>query len=252
MYNKNGSQVNSNVNISILDVADGKYKIKIDNTQGTVYSILDETGAELVAPNYTYIEYLFDDYFIACNNEGKLGVIDKKDNKKIELKYDSVQRIPNTNIIQTTILTEKLTEIYNHNIEKTGQMINANIDNKTEYIKMYNEEEVSYFNTNGEIIQNTQIYNKNQLFAKSQEGKWGFVDKDGRVVVDYNYEKVTEFNPYGYAGIKQNGKWGVMDQTGSIILEPIYEFSNNIEPSFISKYYKVSYGVGELYYTDEK
>ena len=68
------------------------------------------------------------------------------------------------------------------------------------------------------------------------------------MVVNYNYEAVTESNKYGFAGIKQNGKWGVADSEGKIIVEPTYEL-NNDEPTFIGQYYQVVYGNGEVYYT---
>ena len=77
---------------------------------------------------------------------------------------------------------------------------------------------------------------------------WGFVDKDGNKVVDYNYDEVTEVNKYGFAGIKQNGRWGIVDENGKIIVNPKYKL-NDIEPIFIGEYYQVIYGNGEIYYT---
>ena len=68
------------------------------------------------------------------------------------------------------------------------------------------------------------------------------------MIVDYNYDKVTEVNKYGFAGIKQNGKWGVIDSNGKIIVEPQYKLSEN-DPIFIGQYYQVIYGNGEIYYT---
>ena len=90
----------------------------------------------------------------------------------------------------------------------------------------------------------------NTLFASSQEGKWGFVDKDGKEVIEYKYDMVTEFNSYGYAGVKLNDVWGVVDRSGNIIVEPSYKIDWK-EPDFISKYCKLNFGYGFEYYTDE-
>ena len=79
-------------------------------------------------------------------------------------------------------------------------------------------------------------------------GQTKFVDKDGNKVVDYNYDEVTEVNKYGFAGIKQNGRWGIVDENGKIIVNPKYKL-NDIEPIFIGEYYQVIYGNGEIYYT---
>ena len=61
---------------------------------------------------------------------------------------------------------------------------------------------------------------------------------------------VTEFNKYGFAGIKEGNKWGIIREDGTIIVEPKYEISSNVEPEFIGQYYKINYG-GEMYFTDE-
>ena len=60
---------------------------------------------------------------------------------------------------------------------------------------------------------------------------------------------VTEFNKYGFAGIKKGGKWGVVNIKGEIIQEPIYSFKWE-NPSFIGKYYKTK-ELEQEYYTEE-
>ena len=72
------------------------------------------------------------------------------------------------------------------------------------------------------------------------------------MVVEAKYDKVTEFNEYGFASVQKNGKWGAINTQGEEIVEPVYNFKDEIEPSFIGKYYQVKYGFGEVYYTDEK
>jgi len=79
------------------------------------------------------------------------------------------------------------------------------------------------------------VYLKNELYADCKNGKWGFTDLEGKVVVDYKYDKVTELNEYGFAGIKKNGKWGVINKEGKVILKPSYD-SDAEDPIFIGKY----------------
>ena len=76
-------------------------------------------------------------------------------------------------------------------------------------------------------------------------------DKDGNIVVKPIYDMVTEFNEYGYAGIKSKNKWGSINENGDVIKEPTYEVESNIIPSFIKEYYQVDLGYGEPYYTNE-
>ena len=97
-----------------------------------------------------------------------------------------------------------------------------------------------------------QVYPDNKLFVKKQEEKYGFVDKNDNLVVDYKYDKVYEFNSYGFAAVQSNGKWGAINEEGQEVIEPIYEIQEQGEPCFIGKYYKVIYGFGEFYFTDAK
>ena len=119
---------------------------------------------------------------------------------------------------------------------------------KTNYIKIYNNNEIKYVTFDGKEIKNTELFTNNKIFADKKENKWGFVDKNGQVVIDYKYDDVTELNEYGFAGIKKDGLWGIVNENGNIVVEPKYKINDN-EPTFIGEYYKVTYGNGETYFT---
>ena len=96
-------------------------------------------------------------------------------------------------------------------------------------------EEMYYLTADGKKVDNKTVYLENQLYSSKENGKWGFVDLKDNVIVDYQYDEITEINQYGFAGIKKDGKWGVINKDGEVILEPTYE-SNSINPVFIGKY----------------
>ena len=121
-------------------------------------------------------------------------------------------------------------------------MQNASIEVKDEYVKLYNNEETRYFNKEGKEVKNTEVYPNNNLFVKVEQGKYGFADKQGNLVVECKYDKAYEFNKYGFAAVEKDGKWGVLDEQGNEVIAPI----------FIGPYYRVVYGVGEFYYTNNK
>ena len=182
----------------------------------------------------------------------KLGVIDDKDNVKIQIENDSLQKVQNTSIIQAVIAKDNITKLYDKDMLKICEMKDAKIEVKDNYIVIYNENEKKYFNKEGKEIKNTEVYINNNLFAQQKDNKWGFADKNGNMVVEAKYDKVTEFNEYGFASVQKNGKWGAINTQGEEIVEPVYNFKDELEPSFIGKYYQVKYGFGEVYYTDEK
>lgn len=247
IFDINGKEMNINSNEAIVDVEGTNYKIHIQTIQGkTVYKIYKEKKP-ITQKEYTYIQYLFDNYFIVSDLNGKLGIIDDNENTKIQYNYSSIQQIENTKMIQA-VNDENVTEIYSSKISKISELQNAILENNNRYIKLYNDSEIKYITKEEKEVNNTELFNENKIFAKKQNNKWGFVDAKGNSVVDYKYEKVTEINKYGFAGIKEKGKWGVIDSEGKILVEPKYEIKSN-EPIFIGEYYQVIYGDGEIYYT---
>ena len=248
IFDTNGKETDIDSDLAILDVENTDYKIYIDSKNGkTIYTIYKD-GKAITKNEYIYIEYLYDNYFISCNTDGKLGIIDDKDDTKVAFNYNSIQKIDGTNLIQTYRNDNETTEIYSTEMKKITSLSNANMDKYTDYIKLYNDDETKYILKDGKEVKNTELFKDNKIFANEWNGKWGFVDKSGNKVIDYKYDKVTEVNKYGFAGIEQNDKWGIIDSNGKIIVEPKYKLTDS-EPIFIGEYYQVKYGNGEVYYT---
>lgn len=252
VYNSNGTEANIDTNIAILNTSNEKYKIRINSEDGTKYGIIGKDGKQIIEEKYNYIEYLYDNYFIVSIENSKLGVIDDKDNVKIQIENDSLQKVQDTSIIQSVIAKDNITKLYDKNMSKICEMKDAKIEVKDNYIVIYNENEKKYFNKEGNEIKNTEVYPNNVLFSQQRDNKWGFVNKDGDMVVEAKYDKVTEFNEFGFASVQKDGKWGAINTQGKEVVEPTYNLKDEIEPSFIGTYYQVKYGFGEVYYTDAK
>lgn len=249
VFDENGKEANINSNMAILDVEKTNYQIYINSDNDKTEYKLYKDGNVVTKNEYVYIEYLYDNYFIACNSDGKLGVIDDSEKTKIPFEYNSIQKIDGIDLIQTYKNDEKETEIYSKDLKKITSLQNATMTKTADYIKIYNDTDVKYISKEGKEVKNTEIFSNNKIFANKWNDKWGFVDKQGNKVVNYEYDKVTEVNSYGFAGIEKDGKWGVIDSNGKIIIEPKYEL-NDEDPVFIGEYYQVKYGNGEIYFSN--
>ena len=227
---------NENYCISIND--DGKYGITTPN------------GQLLIKNEYNNLEYAFDTYFIATKEE-KVGVIDLNEGIVINFDYDIIQKVKEKNTLQAIISNINKIDIYNNKMEKQLSLKNVNLSTYDNYIKLISEFDISYLDNNGNLIDNKTIFTNNKLFSyKNENGDWGFVDKNNNIVVKPQYDLVTEFNQYGFAGVKLDNKWGVVNEEGRLIVKPTYSIDWN-EPEFISKYCKSNFGYGFEYYTDE-
>lgn len=221
---------------SIMPTKSNDYYITINN-QGK-YGVVDSSNTTLIDNKYSYIEYVFDKYFI-FTDENKSGLIDYTGRKVLENKYSVVQNINGTNIIQATNSDTGISEIYNKNIEKVAETKNAHIYLKDNYIKILSDDTMMYVDYDGNVKKAQDLFPNNSIFAQKQNGKWGYVDISGNVVVDYIYDMAMDVNEYGFAAIKKDGKWGVIDGNKQVIKEPVYTITD-ANPTFIGEYYKKS------------
>ena len=172
-------------------------------------------------------------YYIAQTEKGTYTILNTDKTKAIKEEYDFIRELDDTDIIVAN-KDDNIT-LYSPSLKKLFTIENATLKIVNNYIKIVSDNKTAYFTMDGKEVDNTTVYLKNEIFAKSKNGKWGFVDINGKVVVDYKYDRVTEVNEYGFAGIYKNGQWGVINQKGKIVLEPTYE-SDAEDPVFIGKY----------------
>lgn len=231
--------------IGVNQILNSNYIIAI--TRDEKYKIYDNLNNEFKGKEYDYLEYLYDDYFIASNN-GKYGIIDKNDTKIQDFKYDVIRKIGDTKIVQASIIKENKTDLLVLD-KKILSIKNAEIYIKDDYIIIQSDSEKKYISFTGDILENTKIFER-ELYSFKQGKKWGFVNKNNEIIVQPKYDFVTEFNEYGFAGIKKDEKWGCINIKGEVIIEPTYTFNLN-NPNFVGKYYEYDLGYGEPFFTCE-
>lgn len=203
--------------------------------------------------------------FIIARKDGQCGLIKNK-KVMIDFKYQDINYSGVENLF---ILTRGTKEgVYNSKGKKilTTKYEELTINDEYIYTKIGKEEK--YFNLKGEEIDKSTIkeeqnnddestvtnsaeYVNPTLIPKEKNGKWGFVDKNSNLKVDYIYDEVTQVNKYGFAGVKKNGKWGSIDEKGNIVQEPKYNLDELDDIDFIGKYYKIIYDYKSTFYTDD-
>ena len=104
-------------------------------------------------------------------------------------------------------------------------------------MKLKIDDEYKYYNFKFEEKDVKDILTTNTLFVSKKDGKYGYVNKEGVVIVDYIYDEAIEQNKYGYAAVKKDGLWGAIDKSGNVVIEPKYELENNLVIDFIGKWH---------------
>ena len=63
-----------------------------------------------------------------------------------------------------------------------------------------------------------------ELFAVSKDGKCGYIDNTGKIVIPLQFEHpCVDFDDEGIASVGLNGKWGFIDKTGRFVIEPKFD-----------------------------
>ena len=203
--------------------------------KGEQYGLMDFEGNMKIDAKYKELKEINEDIFLAKKEE-KYGVIDIEQNEKIAYSYNKISY----NEKASLYIAENdnyLSTILNSNFEVKLTGILSKIDLDNGYMKIKIGDEYKYYNFKFEEKNIKDILSTNKLFVSKQDGKYGFVDNKGNVVVDYKYEDAQEANNYGYAAIKKDGKWGAIDSEGTIVIEPHYNLDENLVIDFIGKWH---------------
>lgn len=204
-------------------------------TKSSKYGVMSTTGEILINPEYDYLKETKTGIFIAKKGE-KFGIINSNKEEKVKFDYTNITYNEKADIYVAET-TDFNANILNGNLETkiTGILVEMNVDKG--YIKIRTDDKYKYYNLKFEEKQESDIFTDRTLFLDKKDGKYGFIDKNGKVVVEYLYDDATEQNSYGFAAIKKDGKWGSIDAKGKVIQEPIYNLDDYVLIDFIGRWH---------------
>ena len=234
LVKKDGTEILTTGSDEIIEILKNEQDGVIYAQKGK-YGVMKASGDIVITPDYEELKEAKAGLFIA-KQKGKYGVIDEQKSTKIEFNYTHINYQEKADLY----VAEKEdyhNDIIDHdfNIRQSGILMD--LDEEKGYLSLKQGEEERYYNFKFEEKKVAEIYIDHNLFKSKKEGKYGFVDKNGKVVVDYIYDDVTQQNSYGYAGIKKEGKWGAIDRQGNVVQEPTYDLEDYLKIDFIGKWH---------------
>lgn len=261
--------VNSEGTTVLQDGFDEVKQILNYDTKGIVfvkngqYGVMNINGEVILNAEYGYLKQAKENVFIAKAGNSVIkdlngnviaelasgyGIISATNEKLLDFNYKfiSYSKVADMYIAD---ITETDSKVFNSNFEEKVTGI-VNVYESKGYFKVRIGTEYKYYNFNFEEKTNIDVLSSNNLFVSKQNDKYGFIDKNGNVVVDYIYDEAMEQNEYGYAAVKLNGLWGSIDKNGKVVIEPKYNLEDNIKIDFIGKWHLGKY-IDMNYYTNQ-
>jgi len=71
------------------------------------------------------------------------------------------------------------------------------------------------------FVDEISVFSENGLAAFRKNGKWGFINTEGNVVVSAQYDQVYAYTE-GLAAVKLAGSWGFIDENGDMVIQNKY------------------------------
>lgn len=82
--------------------------------------------------------------------------------------------------------------------------------------------------TIGELtFDDARAFTEKGYAAVCKDGKWGFINEDGELVLDYAYDDAQSFQN-GFAAVCTDGKWGYIDEEGNLVIQPDFLAATHI------------------------
>lgn len=215
--------------------------------KGEKFGVIKTDGTTLIPTEYSYLKYAFDNYYIV-QKDGKYGLVDTSNNTKMKIIYQNMIYRQDAGFIEAENDSYEA-EVYDKNIvlKLTGIISEVNVEDG--YLRIWKDNDYKYYNFKFEEKTNIEVLKGKTLYLSKKDGKYGYVDKNGNVVVEYNYDDAKEQNPFGFCAVKKDGKWGALDKQGKLIQEPKYALEKNTKFDFIAKWH-IGRDINMNYYTD--
>lgn len=217
-------QILSNQDNSVIYVKNNKY------------GVMNLTGEVIIQAQYDDLLETKIGILIAKKGD-KYGIINISNEQKVPFEYNSIVYDKKADIymLEDSNFNSNILDS-NLDIKATGMLIELNTDKG--YLKLRVDDNYKYYNFKFEEKQEIDFFSNRTLFLSKKDGKFGYVDKSGKVIVDYIYDDATEQNDYGYVAVKKDGKWGSIDNKGNIVQEPIYDLDDYLLIDFIGRWHR--------------
>ena len=211
----------------------GEYITVISNG---LKGVINKEGTELIPVQYEDLKFACDDLFIAKSN-GLYGILKANNSVMVDYTYQSISFISKANFF-TAENTDYKTDVISRKLEvKLKSVIISELNVDESYMRIRDNGKYKYYNFNFEEKENTEILSNRTLFLVNKDGKYGYTNKNGDLIVNYIYDDAKEQNEFGYCVVKQNEKWGVLAKDGTVILKPSVDLEENLYIDFIGEYH---------------
>lgn len=170
--------------------------------------------------------YSFTPELIYVNRKGKYGLLDMNGHYVIPPKYDQLKKFS-----VKTLLVKK--DNFFYLTDFNGELVSSHRFRYIDYIinhlgiaRAQIEGKWGWFNSTGDIViapvYDELLYFKDGICSAKKNGRWGAIDMHGNTIVPFQYNYVNPVNK-GFIFVRNRGKHGVLNTQGEVIIPLEYD-----------------------------
>ena len=216
----------------VVDIVGDNIIIK----SGGKCGVININGKTIIPTEYDSLAVAFNNNYIAAK-DGKYGLITNENTVAVEFKYNQMYYREAANFVEAekdNFKTDIIDSNFNIALE---DIIITDVDIEKGYLRVRKDDDYKYYNFKFEEKKAQELLTANTLFLVKENGKYGYQNKNGELVVDCIYDDAREQNEFGYCAVKQNGVWGALKSDGTVILEPSVNLDDNLHINFIDTWH---------------
>ena len=190
------------------------------------WGYIDKRGNEAIPFEYDWVR-LFSEGLAAVCLDDKWGFVDKSGNVVIPFKYDNAYFFSNdraeVELDGKRCYVDRNGKEYKTNRRRNNntKVINNDPDSTIvigtkKTVKKEEPKKVAKF----PVPSDAEFFDG--LAAVESNGKWGYIDKNGNIIVPFKYESASLFLEK-LAAVKLRGKWGFIDKQDNLVIPLKYE-----------------------------
>lgn len=230
LLNTKGDMVVKAVHDDII--YNGKDADRITVKDGGQYFFINTKGYKTEAPEEVY-EFIgmLSQKRIPAEKNGKYGYLNENLKEAIAFSYDNAlpfqENVAAVKSGENWMLINRKGEKLTQDIYKDIAINSQGFCNAKERIFAETDEGWSILSLGGEritseVYENANAFEAEGVVAVCRNGSWGFVDTEGNLVIDFQYEEAKSFKN-GFAPVKHGGLWGYIDKENNMVVTPAFE-----------------------------
>lgn len=251
LINKKGKQIAA---VQFLDMEykdSGEIKVGIKQSYLTKYGFLNKFGKMILPPKYDEVYSYHGKVGIVSitkfNGDVKFGLADKSGKLDKTIRFDDIYT-PYKGMFKTVKNTKNGFKKYGMMDSQGKEVLKAIYDgienyegNGIDLAVISNNEKQGLINEKGKIVLPIKYHFiyiaqdgvKIGLGENYEKRKYGFTDKQGKIILKPEYEAIGSFDN-NMAYVRKNGKEGYINTKGKIVIPMIYDYVGFFEKNKVA------------------